>query len=165
VAEERAALEKRKQAAEESKANRIKASEETTEVEDTSVLDSLLEKLRNGDTVPRRARRRRPSADNSNANLSLDLSLPRPAVDTADVARDMLARLQSDGFATTMPVSPTSTSFAPRRRRRRLELSSINDEDGELGEIDGLGTPLTDGEAPSEALQFDTPQTAEGPDT
>jgi cytokinesis protein len=134
--------------------------EETSETEDTSVLDSLLEKLRNGDTVGRRARRPRPSAENSNSNVSVDISLPRPAIDTADVARDMLARLQSNGFtAATVPTSPTNTSFAPRRRRRRLDLDSISNVGGELGEMDGVGTPgftngsLTDGEVLSEVSE------------
>lgn len=154
---------------EESKASRKKALEEVSETEDTSVLDSLLEKLRNGDTVGRRARRPRPSAENPNSNLSVDLSLPRPALDTADVARDMLARLQSDGFATTTPTSPTSPSFAPRRRRRRLDLTSINNEGGDLGEIDGLGTPsvsngsLTDVEVPPETSEAALPR--DDPDT
>jgi cytokinesis protein len=120
AAEELKAREKRKQAADETKANRQKALDvsSTTENEDTSVLDNLLEKLRNGDTVGRRARRARPTADGQ-SKVPLTL-VPEPGAnnDTVDIARDMLARLKSDGFEAFAP-SPTSPSVTTRPRRRR----------------------------------------------
>ncbi|KAK7017567.1 putative RhoA GTPase effector DIA/Diaphanous [Favolaschia claudopus] len=97
IAEERAALEKRRQAADE------KAQEDAVPNEDDDVLDTLLAKLREGET---------------SLNGDDDTSA------AADVARDMLARLQSDGFVT--PASPTTA--APQRRRRRLDLTSEGED-------------------------------------
>jgi cytokinesis protein len=121
AAEERKAQEKRKQAAEETRANRQKAldASATLENEDTSVLDNLLEKLRNGDTVGRKARRARPTQDNP-GNVSFGITADGSILgnDTADIARDMLARLKSDGFeAFAPPLSPPTAT--PRTRRRR----------------------------------------------
>jgi cytokinesis protein len=135
AAEERLALTKRKQAAEESRANRQKVLDASTPSEDDDVLDTLLEKLRNGDTVGRRARRARPSADNRPAGpLTLNLNGSTPVGDTADIARDMLARLQSDGFEAFTPASPT-VAVAQRRRRRRAETAS--------GDIESPTSPLS----------------------
>jgi len=51
------------------------------------------------------------------ANLTLDLLTPGNSNDpTVVVARDMLARLQSDGFVA--PPSPTMSTHQRRRRRR-----------------------------------------------
>src|SRR5260221_7708350 len=128
VAEEKAALEKRRQAAEEAKANRKKAAEEAQgpEADETAALDNLLEKLRNGDNVGRRARRARPSALSTR-----EPTLPPPpdkdtppasalGGTTADIARGMLEQLKTNGFVSESfaPLSPT-TSSAPRRRRLR----------------------------------------------
>jgi cytokinesis protein len=123
AAEDRLAREKRKQASEQNKAARLKASEASTALEndDASVLDNLLEKLRNGDNVSRRARRARPTADGqSDVPLTLvtDGSLSGVGNNAADIARDMLARLKSDGFEAFKPSTP-SPSPAPRPRRRR----------------------------------------------
>ena len=118
------AEEKRKQAQEELKATRERARAEASaqETEDTSILDNLLEKLRNGDSVGRK-RRDRQKIDRRGPTAPLDLNPENLLAsgtgnDTADLARDMLARLKSDGFDTTTPTSPTS-SGPPRRSRRR----------------------------------------------
>jgi cytokinesis protein len=117
-------MQKRKQAMEETKINRQRAQEASAtgtpgqDDEDTSVLDTLLEKLRNGDTVGRRAGRARRVAENRPSvplNLSTDGTSAPDVNDTADIARDMLARLQSDGFQAFTPTSPT----APKRQTRR----------------------------------------------
>ena len=130
AAEEKAALEKRRQAAEEAKANRKKVSEEAQaqEAEETAALDNLLEKLRNGDNVGRRARRARPSAISTSTR---EPTLPPPpdkdtppalalGGTTADIARGMLEQLKTNGFVSESfaPLSPTTQS-APRRRRLR----------------------------------------------
>ncbi|KAJ3526821.1 hypothetical protein NM688_g8213 [Phlebia brevispora] len=127
ILEERMAAERRKQAAEEAKANREKARAEATsqDAEDTAILDNLLEKLRNGDSVGRKRRtrnsERRPAAP---LDLTADKLLTSgTGNDTADLARDMLARLKSDGFDALTPASPTSSS-APRRSRRRAASST-----------------------------------------
>ncbi|KAJ3860420.1 hypothetical protein EV359DRAFT_49140 [Lentinula novae-zelandiae] len=117
-AEARLAVEKRKQVAQEMRENREKAAAANNESDD--VLDSLLEKLRNGEGG-RKSRRTRGTAEAQPA-IPLTLQLDSSAVnDTADIARDMLAQLQSNGFA-PMP-SPTATSnpSTRRRTRRRME--------------------------------------------
>lgn len=121
-------MEKRRQAAEDFKASRQKAAEEAPgqEHEDTSILDDLLEKLRNGDSVGRKARRTRPSTASRPGrplNITTDALVGSGSGnDTADIARDMLARLKSDGFSTLAPVSPTTLS-ATRRKSRKGESS------------------------------------------
>lgn len=136
AADEKIASEKRKQALEETKANRQKALEASGVGEDQDVLDALLATLRNGDPV-RKSRRRRASVEPNRPAPPLSLNLGGGVIaggDTADVARDMLARLQSDGFM-PMPMPTTPTAPTPqRRRRRRTENRSIG---GEL-----LGSPL-----------------------
>jgi cytokinesis protein len=130
AAEEQLSLAKRKQAAEESRANRQKLLD-SSPIEDDDVLDNLLEKLRNGDTVGRRARRARPSVESHPAVPStLNATGSAPAVDTVDIARDMLARLKSDGFEAFTPTSPT----AQKRRRRRPQTS---------GDLESPTSPLS----------------------
>jgi cytokinesis protein len=117
------AAEKRKLAAED-KVNRDRPAE-AIENEEAAVLDNLLEKLRNGDVVGRRARRARPSAETRN-NLPMSLSLGGSVFETGEtaaIAKDMLAQLHSDGFETSPSYKITPTT---RRRRRRPELGSVD---------------------------------------
>lgn len=110
MAEERLATEKRKQAAQEMKEHREKVAAANNESDD--VLDSLLEKLRNGEGVGRKSRRTRGPIELQPA-IPLTLQLDsNEASDTADIARDMLANLQSDGVrcSHTFPYS-TNKSF------------------------------------------------------
>ena len=82
--------------------------------EHEGALEKLLTNLRNGDTISRKARRRRPAPENHLTSLPLNLDDSTPS----NVARDMLARLQSDGFeAIPSPIVATQH----RRRRRRTE--------------------------------------------
>lgn len=143
AAGEKLAIEKRKQALEENKISRENARNAALPDPDSDVLDTLLEKLRSGDTVGRRVRRTRPSAEpRSIAPLALTLDESVGLGNTTvDRARDMLARLQSngdvlaglqsDGFV--IPPSPT-VAASQRRRRRRTE----NHNSGEMP-----GSPLT----------------------
>jgi cytokinesis protein len=121
--------------------------------EDDDVLDTLLEKLRNGDTVSRRNRRNRSGNENRpSVPQSLNLDGETPAA--ADVARDMLARLQSDGFVT--PASPT-VPVAQRRRRRR----DIMSDSGELGSPNSESVMSDSETAPHPNLEeegLETPQ-------
>lgn len=131
-------MERRKQAQEEFKAQRERANADSSaqDAENTSALDSLLEKLRNGDGVGRKARRnRRPSvAAKQSSPLAISAeSLPetaRTGDDAADLARDMLARLKNDGFETLSPSSPTRSSTASRsstrRSRRKLDTTEFS---------------------------------------
>lgn len=162
-------MEKRKQAAEQAKANREKAKANASgdDAENTSALDSLLEKLRNGDNVGRKARRTRASAANR-PSTPLDLSAASLLAasggnDTVDLARDMLARLKSDGFEALAPTSPT-TSTAPRRTRRRIRGISEDLEGSPLFQMDGKSL---DGETPMSPLSSVDEQlhTAEETDT
>lgn len=123
LAEQKASAEKRRMAAEELRAARQKAQEEAPENEDTSVLDNLLEKLRSGENVGRRARRTRPGAASSTLTVDTTPSLDKE--DPAGVARDMLARLQSDGFVAPPPIksNPYSASRKNRRRPAGLEMT------------------------------------------
>lgn len=123
-------MEKRKQAAEEAKASRQKAADEAAsqKTADSEALDSLLEKLRAGDGVGRKARRPRPSAANkapSPLSLNTPSSLDSSSDDPANLARDMLARLKSDGFEALMPSTPTASSSSRRRTRRKGETSGF----------------------------------------
>ncbi|KAG9102155.1 hypothetical protein FS749_014934 [Ceratobasidium sp. UAMH 11750] len=140
MAEVKAAAEKRQQQAEESRIAREKAREEEAphDPQDAAILDSLLERLRNGDTMPRKARRTRPSVHRLPANLLLagksvssegaisemgenggpttpDGSIA-PAEVVVDRAKDMLAQLQQAGFGAP-PSSPGLTSTLPRGPR------------------------------------------------
>lgn len=131
VAEEKQAVEKRKQAQEEMKVNRAKAREAASaqDLEDTAALDNLLEKLRNGDSVGRRMRRGRTGAaarPSEPLTVSTEGSISGGGTDTADIARDMLAQLKSGGFETFVPTSPTiSATQAPTTRRRRLRAETM----------------------------------------
>jgi len=150
AAEEKLALDKRRQAAEDARANRKKVTEEALaqEAEETAALDNLLEKLRNGDNVGRRARRARPSAANAR-----ELTLPPPPVKdkdlppvsalggtTADIARGMLEQLKTNGFVseTFTPLSPALASSAPKRRRLRTG----NMAAAFAAELEAAGNPL-----------------------
>jgi cytokinesis protein len=154
------AVEKRRQAAEEAKAARSKAQEDSKGTEeDTAVLDSILDKLRKGEN-PRRARRARPS-ERQPAPLPLDLNATATSGtgDTADLARDMLARLQSDGFAAASPSTPTPPPRRTTRRRRAtsnaLRLERLDLDEAE--EIAASSTGLSDDDLTSPRLDGSSP--------
>lgn len=117
LAEQKASAEKRRIAAEELRAARQKAQAEASENEDTSVLDNLLEKLRSGENVGRRARRTRPNAATS--TLTVDTAASFDKEDPAGAARDLLARLQSEGFAALAQTPPKPNPYSASRRNRR----------------------------------------------
>ena len=156
------AAEKRKQAQEEAKANRERARAEAAvqDGEDTSILDNLLEKLRNGDNVGRKRRdrhrgERRPAAP---LNLSTDtlLSAAGTGNDTADLARDMLARLKSDGFEALSPSSPTGTTSSSSSRRSRRRVASSTPFKGISEELEGSMLPQVE----ESAFEGDTSMSA-----
>lgn len=112
-AEQKSALEKRKLMMEEARANRKEKSEQNEE--EGAIMDALLEKLRNGDTV---RRRRRPG---ERPAITLNDGPAEPGNETASMALDMLQRLQSDGFIP--PPTPTTNTLNQKYRRRRTEKS------------------------------------------
>jgi cytokinesis protein len=120
IADEKQAVEKRRQAAEDLRAARSRTDEPRQE-EDTSVLDSLLDKLRKGE-VTRRAGHSRRDKRPSPAPLGLDIAQATSG-DSAAAALNMLAQLKSDGFSASDSaaalLSATSSSATPRRPRRR----------------------------------------------
>lgn len=118
-------LEKRRQALEESKANRQKELAAVGVDEGDDALERLIAGLRDGDTITRKAaRRRRPgTGETSTTNFAIDLG--DSGNDASDIARDMLARLQSDGFVA--PPSPTAPTTQRRRRRRTERLDGDKD--------------------------------------
>ncbi|KAI0033270.1 hypothetical protein K488DRAFT_85106 [Vararia minispora EC-137] len=141
AAEEKMAVEKRKQAVEDAKASRRKALEEATarEAEDTAALDNLLEKLRNGDSVGRRRRdRARPSAASASIRPSLP-SLP-DGDETADRARGLLEQLKTSGFMSADMLPPPSPMAPSAPRRRRLRSGSMAAE--LAAELEAAGSPL-----------------------
>ena len=153
AAEEKLAGERRRQAAEDAKSSRKKVTEEALaqEAEDTAALDNLLEKLRNGDNVGRRARRARPSAVSTKEPVVPPSDKEPPPI--SDIARGMLEQLKTNGFVSESfaPVSPTTVS-APRRRRlwagtmaaalaAELEAAGAGDM---LGSPGSTGTPGTE---------------------
>ena len=161
VAEDRLAQEKRKEASDQAKANRIKAQEAASNAppgeEDTTVLDNLLEKLRKGEN-PRRARRARPG-ERPAVPISLDIdtsSTAGPGADTADLARDMLARLKSDGFEAFPPSSPLPGQSSSTRRPRRTRGSNVSKL--ELDFSDGPQSPPP-GSATIQEEEADIPPT------
>lgn len=129
LAEERAALQKRRQQQEELKATKAKAVEPSaTENQDTSVLDDLLDKLRSGDTIAgRRTRRQRPGPPTRTPGPIM-LSSGGDG-DAADIAKDMLARLKSDGFDAKPPPSPRPgvSKHRPRPRRNSASGEQVNE--------------------------------------
>ena len=114
AAEEKLAVEKRKQMLAETREKRQNQRETGPQEEDSAVLDNLLVKLRNGDTVNRRSRKTRNKPDWRPAVPLLNADTVIAQSDTADMARNMLAQLQADGFTAPSPVTPT-----PRRRTRK----------------------------------------------
>jgi cytokinesis protein len=128
IIQEQLAVEKRKLAAEESRTNRQRAQDQVND--DSAVLDNLLERLRNGDNVGKRVKRARPQAENVTFSSSQHISaiqeeaISKSENDTVDIARDMLARLQSDGFVTALPATPV----IPPRKSRKL-WTELNSED------------------------------------
>lgn len=91
-------------------------------------MDTLLQKLRNGDSVGRRSRRNRAKTEvsipstptfTSSNDAGGELDSDTPVVATA--ALDMLAKLKSDGFEAFAPSTPIDGPKLPRRRRPRKE--------------------------------------------
>jgi cytokinesis protein len=115
--------------------------------EDDAVLDNLLEKLRSGDTVTRRARWGRPKPDTRPIIPPLDTAVlfdTTVPLDTVDVARDMLAQLKRDGFGTSIPSSPTVSSAPRRRTRRKTDLGDFDSQTDLLSPVISLpGTPTS----------------------
>lgn len=94
--------------------------------EDNAALDNLLEKLRNGDSVGRKARRTRKSTAPRAPSVPLTLNTEallaaKSGDDTVDIARDMLAKLKADGFDAITPSTPTASSMRRPRRKRDTE--------------------------------------------
>lgn len=132
AAEEKLAMEKRKQAMAESRLHKQNAQEQSgPREEDNAVLDNLLEKLRNGDTIGRKARRVRPTKPEGKPPVPLITS---GTADTAHIAQNMLAALQADGFGlASLPSSPTST--APRRRTKRRTQGLVSEAGDSHSEV------------------------------
>ena len=87
----------------------------------------------------------RPTRPSAPLTLTTDALLESSSngSDTVDIARDMLARLKSDGFEAVTPTSPLPT---PARRSRRARPNNAADKLlEELKESDQEGSPkLTD---------------------
>lgn len=158
AAEEKAVAERRRQHAEESRVAREKALNEGTvrDPQDAAILDTLLERLRNGDTMPRKARRTRPSVHRLPAALTLTSNTAgsesalselgvnggalsddgtAPVEVVADRAKNMLAELHQAGFGApapspglmaTLPRGPRTGSTRRARARAEARASASN---------------------------------------
>ncbi|EUC58661.1 RhoA GTPase effector DIA/diaphanous protein, putative [Rhizoctonia solani AG-3 Rhs1AP] len=139
AAEKKIVEEKRRQYAEESRLARQKAREEEVvrDPQDAAILDTLLERLRNGDTIPRKSSSIRPiihrlpgslitmgtiaASDNGSNKVEVHTgamepdNATTPADAVADKAREMLAELQQAGFGVpSRPMSMGALSRGPR---------------------------------------------------
>jgi cytokinesis protein len=129
-------LEKRRQQAEQARAARAQASEGADDHKAQEDMDTLLSKLRAGDSVGRKTRRNRVGGNGSKSNVPsatrLVPQLTGPGVgEAADIAKDMLAALKMDGFsANSVPPSPNPAISSPNpgpssSRRSRLRRGSV----------------------------------------
>ncbi len=118
--------EKRRQALEESKANRQKELAAVGADETDDALERLIAGLRDGDTITRKAARRRRAGAGETSATNIAIDLNDSGNDASYIARDMLARLQSDGFSVAPP-SPTVPTTQRRRRRRTERLDGDKD--------------------------------------
>jgi cytokinesis protein len=149
-------MEKRKRAMAESRMHRQNAQEHPDpQEEDNAVLDNLLERLRNGDTMGRKARRTRPTRPEGRPVVPLIAT--NGTDDTANVAQDMLAALKANGFGPglALPSSPTST--APRRKTRRRTQGLVSEAHSEVASpVAGLpGLPTLSDLAPDSEAALD----------
>ena len=99
-----------------------------------------------------RPRDRKSAAPTPTAPLTLntDVLLSAKSGDTADLARDMLMRLKSDGFETMTPSTPTAASRRRTRRKRDSEgvaaLAALEESISPGGPLrDDLDTPIGTG--------------------
>ena len=124
---------------------------------ENAILDTLLEKLRNGDSVGRKSRKNRrtnakggasaqtPDASTDNASTFDELPpLPEGGDKTVDLARDMLAALKSDGFETFSNSSSTPRPARSSRRTRARQRPSAFSEFGEPSPMSPTFSTLSD---------------------
>jgi cytokinesis protein len=162
IAEERAALQKRKQAAEQAKLERqrIQEAAKANEDDESTGYDALLDALRKGE-VPRSARRTRPRDRNAAPTpLSLDIPGGASGDDAANRARDMLAMLKSDGLDSFNLASPsTATTPNPlRKNRRRRGSNAASDAVAPGVDVDDSAS---EHDSPLPPEEFSTPPTLE----
>jgi hypothetical protein len=156
-------MERRKQQAEDVKAARAKV--ETTQPEDTTMLDSLLEKLRAGDSVKGRTRKRPGAKERAARPTPPPLATLQESGengDAGDLARGMLAALMSGGFGpdTTITPIPMATPMSPTKRRARIKSDPLLAE--ELANLGLIKSPLRDGdEVELEESEADAPASEE----
>lgn len=112
VEDEKIKADKRRQAQED---RRVQLQTNETAEENSEVIDKLLIKLKNGE--PMTARKRRAKVSDAQSTYSLKLKTSAPA----DMARDMLAQLQSNGFDTPNALSTPSNSAAALKAKKLAE--------------------------------------------
>lgn len=152
AANEKAAAERRIQHAEEQRAARSQAAaEKANDPEaDTSVLDTLLEKLRNGDSVRKRGQRK-PGVGREKASdaTSIGPGDASTGADTAGAAKELLAALKQDGFAAFVPTTPRAerdrTAGGSSRRKRLKSTLSISSSPVDFGGSESEGGEMSAG--------------------
>lgn len=129
---EKEAFERRK-AEEEAKLNKSAMKIDLTDAKATSELDDLLKKINEGVIIGKHSRRNRRAKGKPGTSLRVNVDgasaggerleiVPLPVGDkTADLARDMLAALKSDGFEAFTPTTSKFDRDTRRKSRKRLQ--------------------------------------------
>jgi len=139
------------------------------------MLDSLLEKLRAGDSVKGRARKRPNAKERATRPPPTPLAMLQEGGengDAGDLARGMLAALKSDGFGPDVTITPIpmATPASPTKRRTRMksdpllaeELANLQNHPGLLRSPprDGEEVRLEESEADGKVSQDDDVSTS-----
>ena len=139
VADERAAADRRRQQAEEAKAARAKV--EVMTEGDNTMLETLLGKLRDGESVKGRSRAGKDRARRPPPTplATLHQRHGSEGGDAGDLARGMLAALNNGGFGfgATDTIVPIPMPMSPTRRRPKIRNDPLLIE-----ELEGLSPSL-----------------------
>jgi len=113
---------------EENRVQRLKAQENsTTDEESNTVLDNILQMLKNGEPIRKGKKQNRQGKPRPSMPVIINTEGGDQTGDTGDIARDMLINLQSHGFVIPPSPLPPSTP-SQRRERRRRERPSLHPE-------------------------------------
>jgi len=119
-------------------------------------MDTLLDKLRAGDSVGKKNRRNRGGAGrqsiSSTPRIMPQITGGSASGEAADIAKDMLAALKHDGPSATLNIT---ASQATKPRRSRLRGSLRGDKGEDAGSSVDLTNHLTEASIPEDAEDED----------
>lgn len=152
AAEEKAAADKRRQYVDELRATRAQNASNMPEGHAREDMDTLLDKLRAGDSVGKKNRRNRGAAGRQSISIAPRIApqVTGGSGEAADIAKDMLAALKKDGLTSpsATPNVPSSQVTKPRRSRLRGSLRGEKGEDA--GSSVDLINPQTEASIPED---------------